>query len=143
MRSYKPQLIEKEPVVTVQYPDGVLQYPDYLIYRLYTTGPGRIEADRRYRKQGRVEFILTSLDDSVIENVGSLPSGLFRSFLARMSTIMELPGNYTGHALFVCNLKLDDHVRDYRFSAFFCNEPSMAIWFKLYLYCIDGIWPMK
>jgi hypothetical protein len=143
MKSLKPEAIEKEPRVTNEEPGGVMQYLDYLIHALLSLGPGRIEAELPRKKDGRVEFTLTSPDGSRTQPIGSLPPGLFRTFLAGVSTLMELPDIYMGHNLFVCDHECDGRVRRHRFGMFLCNEPAMAVWFKLYLYCIDGVWPMK
>jgi len=119
-------------------------YPDFLVNRLMKLGIGGIEAARTSGDNERVDFIFTSHQTGKREVVTSIAGGFFRSLLARLGPRFGAEDMlYMGHALFACEAECEEQKRLHRFSLFVCNEPTMGIWFKLYLYAIDGVWPMR
>jgi hypothetical protein len=133
------QLIEKEPSA-----EEFRLYPDYLIDCLLREGVGMIEADREHHHDDKVDFVFTLRKTGESKIIGSLTSGFFRSVLARFGPRCGAEEMlYAGHTLFACKYEREGSVRLHRFSLFVCNEPTMGVWLRLYLYAIDGIWPMR
>ncbi len=127
-------------------PDGqdLPRYLDFLICRLMKLGIGCIEADRTLSRDGKVDFVFTSHRTGASELIGSIPEVLFRPLLARFGPRCGTDGMlYAGHTLFACEHECEGCKRFHRFSLFICNEPTMGVWLRLYLYCIDGVWPMR
>lgn len=139
MKTIKLRRVEREPT-----DEDISDYPDFLICCLLRKGIGRIEADRAAAHNGKVDFIFTDRKTGRSELVGSVGQGVFRPILARFSVwcgAVEIV--YSGHTLFACEWENEGKKRMHRFSLFLCNEPTIGIWMKLYLYCIDGVWPMR
>lgn len=113
-----------------------LTYPDFLIHRLAMTGRGCIEAEL-LASPGDVTFRYTPRGGDRATESASFRRRDFRAVLARFSVMCGTDLHF-GSALFAAHpdpawRKQSTH----RFSLFFCNEPAMAIWLKLYLYTID------
>ncbi len=139
MKEIEIQPIEKEPTA-----EDFRLYPDYLIGCLLREGVGLIEADRERHRDDKVDFVLTLRKTGETKIVGSLTSGFFRSVLARFGPRCGAEDMlYAGHTLFACKYGREGSDRLHRFSLFVCNEPTMGVWLRLYLYSIDGIWPMR
>lgn len=117
-------------------------YPDFLISCLLRMGIGRIEADLSLQRDGVVDFVLTPQGD-VPRVVARIGTGYFRSVLARFGARLGDDMLYGGHRLFSCDFERREGVRAHRFAAFVCNYQSTAFWLRLYLYGIDGVWPMR
>jgi hypothetical protein len=118
-------------------------YPDFLIACLLREGIGRIEADLSLQRDGVVDFLLTSSGSTPPRVVAQIGAGCFRSVLARFGARLDGDMLYGGHRLFSCEFEREGQVRAHRFSAFICNFQGTAFWLRLYLYCIDGVWPMR
>jgi hypothetical protein len=119
-------------------------YPDFLVNLLINCGIGVIEAGRETDGSGQINFIFTSHKTGKSEVVGSIESRFFRPLLARLGPRFGAEDMlYMGHTLFACDGECEGKNRTHRFSLFVCNEPTMGIWMKLYLYCIDDVWPMR
>jgi hypothetical protein len=138
MHPFKFQQVSEEP-----RQDDVLLYPDYLVSCLLREGIGRIEADRALQERDNIEFVLTPKFGAVPRAVGHLNSAYFRSVLAHFGGRCSEDMLYGGHKLFCCDFEREGRMRTHRFSLFLCNEPAMGCWMKLYLYCVDGVWPMR
>jgi hypothetical protein len=139
MKTIDLRSVDEEPNI-----ESVHLYPDFLIGRLLKKGIGRIEAERSLQHDGKVDFIFTSRQSGSSELVVSIHQGAFRPLLARFGPRCGADDMlYTGHTLFACEYECERVKRLHRFSLYICNEPTMAIWMKLYLYCIDGVWPMR
>jgi hypothetical protein len=120
----------------------LLLYPDFLIDCLLREGSGRIEADLALERDGLVDFVLTPRN-SAPRIAAQIGTGYFRSVLARFGARLSDDMLYGGHKLFSCVFEREGRVRPHRFCLFICNFQGTAFWLKLYLYCIDGVWPMK
>jgi hypothetical protein len=132
--------IEIQPIEQEPSAEEFRQYPDYLIGCLLREGVGMIEADREHCRDDKVDFVFTLRKTGESKIIGSLTSGLFRSMLARLGPRCGADEMlYAGHTLFTCKYEREGSVRLHRFSLFVCNEPTMGVWLRLYLYAIDGI----
>ena len=136
--------IEVQTVVAEPKGEDFRLFPDFLIGRLMKLGIGRIEADRHLPHDQTINLVFTAHRTGRTELVASIPDGFFRPMLARFGPRCGSEDMlYFGHTLFACEHECDGEKRLHRFSLFVCNEPSMGIWLKLYLYGIDGVWPMQ
>ena len=117
-------------------------FPDYLIHRLATAGIGRVEAEPG-RDDCEAVWRYTSRRSGQQLEFARLPIGRFRPLLARWAAFSGTDP-FSGHALFAVDAQpgWPSTGTHHRFSCFVCNEPAMAFWFRLYLYCSDGEWPM-
>ena len=70
----------------------------------------------------------------------TMPRFAFRPVIAHMACLAGA-SPYAGQANFTIAYPHDGQTRPHRFSFFICNEPTMDIWVRLYLYSIDGVWP--
>jgi hypothetical protein len=121
----------------------VVTWPDHLLHRLATAGIGRVEAELP-TDRGVVVWQYTSRLSGERRELAQLPVGWFRPVLARLAVFAGLPSLYGGHALFAVTPFPEWPTGGaYRFSLFLCNEPAMGLWARLYLYCIDGVWPTR
>ena len=119
-------------------------YPDFLVKQLIKLGVGVLEASREKDSSGRVDFIQTSHQTGEKRVAATIGAGFFRPLLARLGPRFGAEDMlYMGHTLFACEADSKGQQRLHRFSLFVCNEPAMGIWMKLYLYCIDDVWPMR
>ena len=116
-------------------------YTDYFIGQLLRSGVGCIEADQPHLKDGYIDFIYTSQKSSTPRIVARLSSRIYRSVLARIGNRCSPHMILGGHKLFYCKFKCNGQLRKHRFGVFLCNEPTMGCWLKIYLYCIDGVYP--
>ena len=136
--------IELQKIETPPTAEEFRLYPDYLINLLMKLGIGGIEAVRATNGKESVDFIFTSHQTGQSEVVGSIGSGFFRPLLARLGPHFGAEDMlYMGHTLFACEAECEGQKRIHCFSLFVCNGPAMGIWMRLYLYCIDGVWPMR
>ena len=139
MKTIELQKVEAEPSA-----EDFRLYPDYLVNRLLKLGIGGIEAVRAANGKESVDFIFTSHRTGLIETIASIETGFFRPLLARLGPRFGADNMlYVGHTLFACEAECDGKRLTHRFSLFVCNEPTMGIWMKLYLYGIDDVWPMR
>jgi hypothetical protein len=139
MKTIELQRMEAEPTG-----EDFRLYPDYLVNLLLKLGIGGIEASRADGGKESVNFIFTSHKSGQTKAVGSIGSGFFRPLLARLGPRFGADDMlYMGHTLFACEAECEGRKRLHRFSLFVCNEPTMGIWMKLYLYGIDEVWPMR
>ena len=116
-------------------------FPDYMIHRLALAGIGRIEAEPIVDEPDAVWRYVSRRTGEQQEFARS-PMRMFRPLLARWATFSGTD-LYCGHTLFAVDAQPGwPSSGTHRFSCFVCNEPTMAFWFRLYLYCIDGDWPM-
>lgn len=92
-------------------------------------------------KDRKIEFVHTSWKGDKRQVVGRLELGDFRSVLARFGVICKVQNLYVSHSFFACDYVRDGQVRSHGFSLFICNEPTMDIWLRLYLYGIAGVFP--
>lgn len=137
MQVFKFQYVSEEPAA-----EQLHLYPDYLISCLLRDGPGEIKAERYAKDSETVEIVRISRSSGKSETVGHLSPAFFRSFLAHFGFRCRDDMVYGGHSLFSCDFEKDGIARTHRFSIYLCNEPTMGVWLKLYLYHIDGVWPM-
>ena len=118
-----------------------MTFPDYVIHRLAMAGIGRVEAEPGGEGRDAI-WRYVSRRTGVDGEFARLPDKMFRPLLARWATF-SAADLYCGHTLFAVNAQPEwPSSGVHRFSLYLCNEPTMAFWFKLYLYCIDGVWPM-
>lgn len=120
---------------------GALTFPDFVLHRLARAGIGRVDAEWSGSERMAVARLVPRLVGEPTE-LARVPGGPFRTALAGWARRAGLANPYCGHALFA----VEPHPGWppgglYRFSLFLCNEPAMGIWFRVYLYCIDGVWP--
>jgi hypothetical protein len=137
------QTLTLQPVPERPGENDLLLYPDFLIGCLLREGIGRIEADLSLQRDGLVDFILTPRASSTPRVVAQIGTGYFRSVLARFGARLGDDMLYGGHRLFCCDYEREGRVRPHRFSVFICSYQGTAFWLRLYLYGIDGIWPLK
>ena len=123
--------------------DNLSLYPDFLVTCLLNEGIGRIEADKSLQRDGKVDFVLTSRTSGSSRVVATIGAGFFRPVLARFGNRCRDDMLYCGHDLFTCQFEREGKLREHRFSIFLCNEPTMACWLRLYLYGIDGLFPVS
>ncbi len=122
--------------------DGLLIYPDYLVGVLLRAGVGRIKAERCRMVDDKVEFVLTPWKHGCPPTVVCrLSLGDFRTVLARFGVICKAQNLYASLSSFSCEHDCHGQIRSHRFSLFICNEPTMDIWLRLYLYGIAGGFP--
>jgi hypothetical protein len=122
-------------------PTDVQRYPDFLVTALLRSGVGFIESVEN-KERASWNFVLTSRNSAGITMLSMPPRELFRPILARIGiAIGDSP--YCGHTLFAVEPQMGSEIHTHRFSLFICNEPTMGFWMKLYLYCIDDVWPTK
>jgi len=139
MKTIEFQTIETEPTA-----EEFRLYPDYLVSRLLKLGIGGIEASRAASGKESIDFIFTSHKTGQAEVVASIGRGFFRPLLARLGPRFGADDMlYMGHTLFACEAECRGRKHIHHFSLFVCNEPTMGIWMKLYLYGIDDVWPMR
>lgn len=139
MKTIELQKIELEPG-----DEEFRLYPDFLAGLLIKLGIGVIEATRASNDNKRIDFIFISHQTGERKVVGAIGNGFFRPMLARLGPRFGASDMlYMGHTLFACEEVHEKQKRMHRFSLFVCNEPAMGIWMKLYLYCIDGVWPAR
>ena len=119
-------------------------YPDFLVNQLIKLGIGVIEASRAIDGVDQVVLSFTSHKTGKSDVVARIGSGFFRPLLARLGPRFGAEDMlYMGHTLFACEAECEGKRRLHRFSLFVCNERTMGSWMKLYLYCIDDVWPMR
>jgi hypothetical protein len=123
-------------------PENFILYPDFILTSMLRTGICAVEADHSLQKGGAVEFILKERQNSA-SVIGHVSISHFRNVLARFAVMNNLGNPYGGHILFAIDFERNGKLHPHRFSLFLCNEPTQAFWLKLYLYCIDGIFPLK
>jgi hypothetical protein len=119
----------------------VATFPDHLVHCLAAAGVGLVEASLP-ADGDTVPWRYTPRRAGGPRELARLPVGQFRPVLARLA---HLTGSspYCGHALFAVHSAPNWPAQEvHRFSLFLCNEPTMGIWVRLYLYCIDHLWPM-
>jgi hypothetical protein len=115
-------------------------FPDYVIHRMAAAGIGRVEADRAPTGQ---DFVWRYVSRAAGEEEWMRHSpATCRNLLARWARFANADP-YCSQVLFAVDAQPEwPAAATHRFSLFLCNEPTMGVWFKLYLYCIDGVWPM-
>ncbi|MCI0704385.1 MAG: hypothetical protein L0241_25280 [Planctomycetia bacterium] len=120
----------------------VTTWPDHLLHLLARAGIGLVEAELPAEDE-EVCWWYVSRASGERRELTRLPVRLFRPVLARLALFAEL-SPYCGHAVFgVEPFPNWSAAGVHRFSLFVCNEPTMGFWARLYLYCIDGVWPMR
>ena len=124
-----------------EQPTELVLFPDFVISAMLRVGPSFVEADASLQQDGLVEFWLKKRGAAECPVIGRVPVDLFRSILARFATFGGLGNPYCDHILFACDFEREGQIRPHRFSLFLCNEPTQAYWLRLYLYCIDGVFP--
>jgi hypothetical protein len=118
----------------------VVTYPDHLLHRLAAAGVGRVDAETPADGDVVPWWYVSRLSGERRE-LARLSVRWFRPVLARFATLTGM-SLYGGHTLFaVAPLPGWPAAEVHRFSLFLCNEPAMGIWARLYLYCIDNVWP--
>jgi hypothetical protein len=137
------QSLTLQPVPERVNEADVVIYPDFLINCLLREGVGRIEADLSLQHDGKVDFVLISAASPSPRVVAQISTGYFRSVLARFGAKLGDNMLYGGHKLFSCDFECRGKIRPHRFSAFICNYQGTAFWLRLYMYCIDGVWPTR
>lgn len=121
--------------------ESVLTFPDFVLHRLARAGVGRVDAEWPGGEQPGVVRLVPRLGGEPSE-LARRSGGVFRSILACWARRFGVGNLYCGHALFAVEPHPGwPHARMHRFSLFLCNEPAMGMWFRVYLYCIDGVWP--
>jgi hypothetical protein len=125
----------------VEQPEDIALFPDFVISAMLRVGPSFVEADASVQQDGLVEFWLKQRTAGEPSVIGRVPITLFRPILARFAKFSGVENLYCGHVLFACDFERDGQMRPHRFSVFLCNDPTQAYWMRLYLYCVDGIFP--
>ena len=119
---------------------GGKKFPDFILNQLVLQGIGRVEADFP-DDGGDVIWRYFSRSSEEAKILTQLPKQFFRPVLPRFAAFAQIDP-YCGHTLFAVAPAANWPVAAvHRFSLFLCNEPTMGIWLRLYLYCIDGVWP--
>lgn len=125
--------------LTEEEPSGISEYPHFLLTHMLKAGICRLEA-APVPPARLVDWVLTPRLQGESGTIRSQSNGEFRAVLAALG--WQLAQNpYRCHTLFEVEFPHEGRPAIHRFSLFLCNEPAMAIWVKLYLYCIDGVWP--
>ena len=127
----------------VDQPEDIVLFPDFVISAMMRVGPSLVEADASVQQDGLVEFWLKQRTTGERSVIGRVSIGSFRPILARFAAFSGVENLYCGHTLFACDFERDGQTRPHRFSLFLCNEPTQAYWLRLYLYCVDGVFPFK
>jgi hypothetical protein len=123
--------------------DELGHFPYYIIGRMLRDGPSMVEADASFHYAQPIEFVLRHQSGEK-ELIASVPTrGEFRSIMARFAVFCQLQDIYAGQVLFASEYEREGRLRMHRFSLFFCNEPAMGIWLRLYLYSIESLWPLN
>ena len=136
--------IELQRINVIPTDEGFRLFPDFLANLLIKLGVGVLEASRPGDGNGPVDFVYTCHQTGESRVAASIGGGFFRPLLARLGPRFGAEDMlYMGHTLFACEAECEGQKRLHRFSLFVCNEPAMGIWMKLYLYCIDDVWPMR
>jgi hypothetical protein len=124
-----------------EQPTELVIFPDFIVSAMLRVGPSFVEADATLQQDGSVEFWLKERRAAQPSVIGRVPVNQFRLILARFATFGGLGNLFGDHVLFACDFERDGKIRPHRFSLFLCNEPTVAYWLRLYLYCIDGVFP--
>jgi hypothetical protein len=121
---------------------GVPTFPDFVVHHLARSGIGRADADWPGSEHPAVVRLVPRSGGEPSE-LARRGGGVFRSIMACWARRFGVANPYCGHSLFAVEPHPGwPHQRLHRFSLFLCNEPAMGMWFRVYLYCIDGVWPM-
>jgi hypothetical protein len=123
-----------------QLASDVRTLPDYLIHRVAQLGIGRVESELDVSRLEVVWQYTSRYNGEKVELARS-PDRLFRMVLARWAALLGTDPYCSQKVFAVSPHSAWPSAGVHRFSFYLCNEPTMAIWFKLYLYCIDGVWP--
>ena len=126
---------------TLEPPEDLLLYPDFVITRMRVAEPCALEADHTLQQDGNIPLILSARGSSAGVVIGRVPLSSFRTVLARFAVFGGLENIYGDHALFACDYERDGVVVPHRFSMFLSNEPTVGLWLRLYVYGIDGVFP--
>jgi hypothetical protein len=120
---------------------NVLTFPDHILHRLAAAGIGRVDAELPVGGDHVLWEYVPRLRGARRE-LARQPIREFRPVLARFATVTGI-SPYGGYAAFAVE-PFPEWPADgtHRFSLYLCNEPAMGLWARLYLYCIDGVWPM-
>jgi hypothetical protein len=126
-------------------PDDVLRFPDFILGAMARRGIGSIEAsfgNDSPQPPALLPWHYFSRTTHAVETVAEIRQDYFRTILARFATFSGI-SPYSGHTLLALRWPVGGSLVTHRFSIFLCNEPTMAFWIRIYLYCIDGIYPNR
>jgi hypothetical protein len=124
-------------------PDDVLHFPDFILGAMARRGIGCVEASFTLdtpQPPALLPWHYFSRTTRSVETIAEIRQDYFRTILARFANFSST-SPYSGHALVAVRWPGGSSPVSHRFSIFLCNEPTMAFWIRIYLYCIDGIYP--
>ncbi len=125
-------------------PEEILRFPDYLFGAMARHGIGSVEASFSVIEpephSPTIPWQYFSRTTHTFETIAEIPRIHFRPILARLAVVSGT-SPYAGQAALAIQWPISGSPVTHRFSIFLCNEPTMAFWIRIYLYCIDGIYP--
>lgn len=128
-----------------QIPDDILYFPDFIFGAMARRGIGSVEASlpKEIQKPPRLPVVWQyfSRTTDTFETVAEVRRDHFRAMLARCAKFTGI-SPYCGQCLFSIKWPIADVPVVHRFSIFLCNETTMAFWIRIYLYGIDGVFPV-
>ena len=124
-------------------PGDILRFPDFILGAMARRGIGSLEAALTGvadEPGALVPWQYCSRTHQTTETIAQIRLDHFRTYLARFATFCGI-NHYSAQTTFAVQWPISGSPVTHRFSIFLCNEPTMAFWIRIYLYCIDGIYP--
>jgi len=125
-------------------PSDLVCFPDFILSEMARRGIGSVEASYigvvGERPASSVAWQHFSRTTRAGETIADVPLNHFRVVLARFAKFTGI-SPYAGQVCFAVRWPIFGALVPHRFSIFLCNEPMMAFWIRIYLYCIDGVYP--
>lgn len=129
-----------------EMPDDILHFPDFVFGQMARRGIGSVEATTPLEihrpSKAPIAWQYFSRTTHTVETIAEVRRDHFRAFLARCAMFTGI-SPYGGQCLFSIEWPVAEVPVVHRFSLFLCNEPTMAFWIRIYLYGIDGVFPLR
>jgi hypothetical protein len=126
-------------------PDDILLFPHFIFAAMARRGVGSVEAALT-STDGEppapiIPWQFYSRTTRAVETIAEVSRSHFRPILARLAFFCSI-SPYAGETGFSTQWPVCGSPATHRFKVFLCNEPTMAFWVRIYLYAIDGFYPI-